>query len=97
MNLGNPVEMTILDFAERIRSRFGNGLGIDYHPLPSDDPKIRRPDITKAKSILGWEPVVPLDDGLTVTIEYFKNKVSGQTGGISLPLNGKLSDQLGVL
>ena len=75
VNLGNPVEMTILDFANRIRARFDSPLGIQFRALPSDDPKIRRPDITKAKQVLGWEPKVPLDEGLTVTIDYFKNKV----------------------
>ncbi len=75
VNLGNPVEMTILDFADRIRARFGPSLKIQFRPLPSDDPKLRRPDITKAKQVLGWEPKVSLDEGLTATIDYFKNKV----------------------
>jgi dTDP-glucose 4,6-dehydratase len=74
VNLGNPVEMSILEFANRIRARFGNQLDIEYKPLPSDDPKIRRPDISKAKRVLGWEPQVGLDEGLTETIEYFKDK-----------------------
>jgi dTDP-glucose 4,6-dehydratase len=74
VNLGNPVEMSILEFANRIRARFGNRVGTEYKPLPSDDPKIRRPDISKAKRVLGWEPQVGLDEGLTKTIEYFKNK-----------------------
>jgi dTDP-glucose 4,6-dehydratase len=76
VNLGNPVEMSILEFANRIRARFGNRVGTEYKPLPSDDPKIRRPDISKAKRVLGWEPQVGLDQGLTKTIEYFKNKAS---------------------
>lgn len=75
VNLGNPVEMTILEFANRIRARFDTPLGIQFRDLPSDDPKIRRPDITKAKQVLGWEPKISLDEGLTVTIGYFKNKV----------------------
>jgi dTDP-glucose 4,6-dehydratase len=75
VNLGNPVEMTILEFAAKIRERFNAGLGVQFRDLPSDDPKIRRPDITKAKHVLGWEPKVPLDKGLTLTIDYFKNKV----------------------
>jgi dTDP-glucose 4,6-dehydratase len=91
VNLGNPVEMTILEFAERIRARFGNTVGIEYRPLPSDDPKIRQPDISKAKQILGWEPVVRLDDGLTVTIEYFKSKISAERSGVSIP------ERIGVL
>ncbi len=72
VNLGNPAEMTILDFAHRIRARFENEVGIEFKPLPSDDPKLRRPDISKAKRVLGWEPKVSLDEGLTRTIEYFK-------------------------
>jgi dTDP-glucose 4,6-dehydratase len=72
VNLGNPAEMTILQFAETIRQRFGGKPEIEYKPLPADDPKIRRPDISKAKSLLGWEPKVPLELGLTLTIEYFQ-------------------------
>jgi dTDP-glucose 4,6-dehydratase len=75
VNLGNPMEMTILDFANRIRMRFENAPGIQFRPLPADDPKIRRPDITKARKVLNWEPKLSLDEGLTITIEYFKNKV----------------------
>ncbi|MGI8962122.1 MAG: UDP-glucuronic acid decarboxylase family protein [Bryobacteraceae bacterium] len=74
VNLGNPSEMSILEFANQIRARFGNQAGIEYKPLPSDDPKIRRPDISKAKRVLGWEPQVGLDEGLTKTIEYFQRK-----------------------
>ena len=74
VNLGNPAEITILEFANRIRERFDNHPGIDHKPLPSDDPKLRRPDIAKARAILGWEPKVALADGLTVTIDYFKKK-----------------------
>jgi dTDP-glucose 4,6-dehydratase len=74
VNLGNPIEMSILEFANQIRARFGNQVGIEYKSLPSDDPKIRRPDINKAKRVLGWEPQVDLDEGLTRTIEYFKRK-----------------------
>ena len=74
VNLGNPVEMSILEFANGIRKRFGNKIGIEFRELPSDDPKLRRPDITKAKRILGWEPKVPLEEGLTLTIDYFNAK-----------------------
>jgi dTDP-glucose 4,6-dehydratase len=74
VNLGNPVEMTILEFANEIRSRFDNAVGVEYLPLPSDDPKLRRPDITKARNLLGWEPKVALREGLSATIDYFKNK-----------------------
>jgi dTDP-glucose 4,6-dehydratase len=74
VNLGNPKEMTILEFANEIRARFDDAAGIEYRPLPSDDPKLRRPDITKAKRILGWEPKVALSEGLSTTIGYFQNK-----------------------
>ncbi len=73
VNLGNPTEMSILDFANRIRARFGNSIGIEFKPLPSDDPKLRRPDISKAKRVLRWEPKVELDEGLTLTIDNLKN------------------------
>jgi dTDP-glucose 4,6-dehydratase len=72
VNLGNPVEMSILEFANHIRSRFNNSIGIKYHPLPADDPKIRRPDISKARRLLGWCPQVALSEGLTTTIDYFR-------------------------
>lgn len=74
VNLGNPAEITILEFAKQIQARFDNGVGIDYKSLPADDPKLRRPDIGKAKRVLGWEPKIPLAEGLTVTIEYFKER-----------------------
>jgi len=72
VNLGNPQEMTILEFAERIRRLTGSKSGIIHHPLPQDDPKQRQPDITKARRLLGWEPRVALEDGLRQTIEYFQ-------------------------
>ena len=72
VNLGNPVELTILEFAERIRGLMNEKLPIVHEPLPDDDPKKRRPDITKAKRLLGWEPKVNLEDGLRETVEYFK-------------------------
>ena len=74
VNLGNPAEITILEFANRIRERFGDSVGIEYKALPADDPKLRRPDIGKARRVLGWEPKVELAEGLTVTIDYFKKK-----------------------
>ncbi len=72
VNLGNPKEMSILEFAREIQKRFDGAAGIDYRPLPSDDPKLRRPDITKATRVLGWKPKVGLSEGLGVTIDYFK-------------------------
>jgi dTDP-glucose 4,6-dehydratase len=72
VNLGNPNEITILEFAQRIRRLTGSSSEIAYEPLPQDDPKQRRPDISKARRVLGWEPVVPLEDGLRRTIDYFR-------------------------
>ncbi len=75
VNLGNPVELTILQFAEAIQRLMGLTLPLVHEPLPDDDPRKRRPDISKAKRILGWEPKVALDEGLRETVEYFKVKV----------------------
>ncbi len=72
-NIGNPHEMTILQFAERIRALVGSSSPIDFRPLPEDDPKTRQPDITKARRVLGWEPKVDLDLGLGRTIDYFRS------------------------
>ena len=72
VNLGNPLEMTVLEFAERIRTLTGSRSEIVFHPLPQDDPKQRQPDIGKARSVLGWEPHVPLDEGLRLTASYFR-------------------------
>jgi len=74
-NIGNPAEMTVLQFAETIKRLVGTTAPIDFRPLPVDDPKIRRPDITKARTILDWEPRVPLEEGLQRTIEYFRRVV----------------------
>ena len=71
-NIGNPQEITLLDFAERIRKHFDNPPPIVFKPLPQDDPKRRCPDITKAKRILNWEPKVGLEKGLKLTLEYFR-------------------------
>jgi dTDP-glucose 4,6-dehydratase len=72
VNLGNPLELTILEFAERIGRLAGRELKITHQPLPSDDPKKRQPNIAKARRILGWEPKVSLEDGLRETVVYFK-------------------------
>ena len=72
VNLGNPCEMTILDFAERIRQLTGSLSEIVYEPLPEDDPKQRKPDISKARAVLGWEPRVGLDEGLARTAAFFQ-------------------------
>ncbi|MEI9998407.1 MAG: UDP-glucuronic acid decarboxylase family protein [Verrucomicrobiota bacterium] len=75
VNIGNPIELTIKEFAERIVHLVGSKSTISYHPLPTDDPKQRRPDITRAWQRLGWKPVVDLEAGLRETIEYFKTRV----------------------
>ena len=73
VNIGNPNEISLKEFAEEILSLTGNKVKIIYKPLPVDDPKQRRPDITKAKSILGWEPKVNRKEGLKLTYDYFKS------------------------
>jgi len=76
INVGNPVERTMLQFAEEILKATGSKSKITYVPLPTaDDPKQRRPDITRARTLLGWEPRVPLEEGLVSTIAYFKTKL----------------------
>jgi len=76
VNLGNPNETTILEFARKIISLTGSSSRIVYRPLPADDPKQRQPDISLAKQMLGWEPKVSVDDGLKQTIDYFRSVVS---------------------
>ena len=73
VNIGNPDEITLKEFAEEILELTGNKVKIIYKPLPVDDPKQRQPDITKAKALLGWEPKVKRSEGLKITYEYFKS------------------------
>ncbi len=73
VNIGNPNEISLKDFAEEVLALTGNAVKIIYKPLPVDDPKQRQPDITKAKQILGWEPKVSRKEGLKITYEYFKS------------------------
>jgi dTDP-glucose 4,6-dehydratase len=75
VNLGNPKEVTILQFAEVIKKLTNSKSEIVFRELPEDDPKVRQPDITRARTILGWEPKVGLEEGLAKTIEYFRSKV----------------------
>jgi dTDP-glucose 4,6-dehydratase len=75
VNIGNPIELTIKEFAERIIRLTGSKSTLSYLPLPTDDPKQRRPDITRAWQRLGWKPQVDLETGLKQTIEYFKTRV----------------------
>ena len=72
VNLGNPVEFTMLQLAQEVIAQTGSRSTITHKPLPQDDPRQRQPDITRAREWLGWEPAVPLREGLKHTIEYFK-------------------------
>ena len=76
VNIGNPAELTIYDFATVINELTGNPAGIRFEPLPVDDPKQRQPDISKARRILGWEPKVDLRTGMTQTVEWFRNQLA---------------------
>jgi dTDP-glucose 4,6-dehydratase len=75
VNIGNPTEMTMLQFAEEIIKATGSRSRMVFKPLPQDDPKQRRPDITKAKTLLGWDPRVGLEEGLKRSLEYFRSAV----------------------
>ena len=75
VNIGNPEEISILDFAKEIVRLTGSKSRIIFNPLPQNDPKVRQPDITKAKRILGWEPRVSREEGLRRTLQYFKGKI----------------------
>jgi UDP-glucuronate decarboxylase len=79
INTGNPHEFTIKELAEKVIELTGSASKLVYKPLPSDDPMQRKPDISKARSILGWEPQVQLEEGLRMTIPYFENVL--QTAG----------------
>ena len=82
VNIGNPDEITIKDFAEEIIKLTGTNQKVVYHPLPTDDPKQRRPDITLAKKLLNWEPKVHRSEGLKITYEYFKTLTSDELNKI---------------
>jgi dTDP-glucose 4,6-dehydratase len=75
VNIGNPHEMTILAFAEAVQRLVGSHCPMERRPLPEDDPRVRRPDITRAREVLGWEPKVGFDDGMRRTIEWFRGQV----------------------
>lgn len=75
VNVGNPNEMTIMAFAQAVQRLMGTHLPIEHRPLPEDDPKLRKPDITRAREVLGWEPRVALDEGMTRTITWFRSQV----------------------
>jgi len=76
INLGNPGEFTIAELAEKVIAMTGTSVGLEYLPLPQDDPIRRQPDISRAKAVLGWEPTITLDQGLEPTIEYFHSTAS---------------------
>jgi UDP-glucuronate decarboxylase len=75
INLGNPTELTMAELAERVRAATATSSPIVHRDLPADDPTRRRPDVTLAKSVLGWEPSVSFDEGLERTIEHFRSLV----------------------
>jgi dTDP-glucose 4,6-dehydratase len=74
VNIGNPVEFTIIDFGRLVLRLAGSSSRIEYRPLPEDDPKTRKPDISRAKAILGWEPQIRVEDGLARTIEWYRSR-----------------------
>src|SRR5512138_1382842 len=73
INVGNPRELTVLEIAKLVLELTHSSSRITYHPLPVDDPKVRRPDISRARALLKWEPQVPLEQALRLTIAYFRN------------------------
>ena len=75
VNIGNPEEISLLQFAEEVKEITGVNSKIVFRPLPQDDPKVRQPDISKAKSILGWKPKIPRKEGLKITLDYFKKVI----------------------
>lgn len=81
VNLGNPDEMSLLEMAQKIMKITGTSSSIEYKPLPEDDPRVRRPDIGLARSVLGWEPKVGLEEGLRQTMEYFQAALRKFRGG----------------
>ncbi len=76
VNIGNPHELTVMEIAEKVLELTHSSSRIVHEPLPEDDPKVRRPDITRATNLLGWSPAISLEDGLSRTIEYFKNRLN---------------------
>lgn len=76
VNIGNPREMSILQFAQAVQKIIGSDSPIEFRPLPVDDPKVRQPDITRARTLLGWEPKVEFEEGIARTIEYFRGEVA---------------------
>jgi nucleoside-diphosphate-sugar epimerase len=79
VNIGNPNELTVRGLAEKVIELTGTRSRIEVRPLPEDDPKVRRPDITLARRILSWEPRVTLEQGLSATIPYFEKRIQQET------------------
>jgi dTDP-glucose 4,6-dehydratase len=75
VNIGNPVEFTVAELAEKVLAMTGSASPLEHRPLPTDDPRVRKPDISRARSLLGWEPKVPLQEGLERTIPYFRESL----------------------
>jgi dTDP-glucose 4,6-dehydratase len=82
VNIGNPNEFTILECAQHVLKITGSKSSISYEPLPQDDPKQRRPDITKARQLLGWEPKVDLETGLRQSLDYFRKAVAEEEAAL---------------
>jgi UDP-glucuronate decarboxylase len=80
VNIGNPDEFTMMELAKKVLAMTGSTSPVEYHPLPVDDPVRRRPDITLARELLGWEPTVPFDAGITRTVEYFRQHLAASAG-----------------
>ena len=81
INLGNPEELSVLEIARKVQQLVGTDAPLEFKPLPADDPKVRRPDITRARELLGWEPKIGLDEGLIRTTEYFSKLSSRGLSG----------------
>jgi dTDP-glucose 4,6-dehydratase len=76
VNIGNPNEFTILECARRVLAVTGSKSKLSFQPLPQDDPKQRRPDISKARTLLGWEPKIDLETGLKLSLDYFRQAIA---------------------
>ena len=86
VNIGNPNEFTVMELAQMVIELTGSASAIERRPLPVDDPKVRRPDITKARERLGWEPRVQLREGLERTIPYFRSRIDADAGAAARTL-----------
>lgn len=80
VNLGNPGEFTMLELAQKVLEKIPSGSKLTFNPLPGDDPKQRRPDISRAAALLGWAPSVPLSEGLEKVIAYYRGVQAGRVG-----------------